>query len=338
MFSQLEKYISENNTVEIEKFCKNNNYTYLLSFLNFKLNMGLKPVEKKTIRIQLLCHWCDSPEIKKLWDKMSEGSGKWGNIETVCDNPDYYVVINKPFGEPKIDKKKTIVFQMEPYMPNKKHIWGEWAEPDKREFLKVFSHDTDYNNNEWHLSKTYFQLVRDPIIKNPKISNKISVIVSGKYIDYGQTKRIDFIRFLETKDDIEIDVYGDNRWGYKNYRGSLPSHCKDDGLFPYKYTFNAENNEIKNYYTEKLIDGILSECLVFYWGCPNIRELLDPKAYVQLTLNNFEIDYHIIKTAIRDNWHSQRLPYIRECKNKILNETQFYPRLEKFLNCLKVED
>ena len=53
-------------------------------------------------------------------------------------------------------------------------------------------------------------------------------------------------KFLEKK-GISIDVYGSDRFGYKNYKGKLPMYEKDEGLFPYKYTFNCENNSIKNY-------------------------------------------------------------------------------------------
>ena len=73
---------------------------------------------------------------------------------------------------------------------------------------------------------------------------------------------------------------------WNNYKGSLPYHQKDQSILPYKYSFNVENFEIKNYYTEKLIDGILGETLVFYHGCPNIKDLIDERAYVSKLLLN----------------------------------------------------
>jgi hypothetical protein len=84
--------------------------------------------------------------------------------------------------------------------------------------------------------------------------------------------------------------------------------------------------------TEKLIDGILGECLVFYSGCFNAREYIDERAFVYLELSNFEEDYNTVKQAIAEDWHSQRLPYIREAKKKILNYLQFFPRLERIIN------
>jgi hypothetical protein len=103
-------------------------------------------------------------------------------------------------------------------------------------------------------------------------------------------------------------------------------------MFPYKYTFNVENHSIKNYYTEKLIDGILAETLVFYSGCYNARDYIDERAFVYLELSNFEKDFQTIKKAIEEDWYTQRLPYIKEAKQKILNELQFFPRLYAIIN------
>ena len=103
-------------------------------------------------------------------------------------------------------------------------------------------------------------------------------------------------------------------------------------MFPYKYVFNVENNSIKNYYTEKLVDGILAECLVFYSGCYNVKEYIDEKAFVYLQLDDFEKDYKIVQDAIQNNLWEERLPYIRKAKQKILNYLQFFPRLERIIN------
>ena len=131
---------------------------------------------------------------------------------------------------------------------------------------------------------------------------------------------------------MHVDVFGGNRFLWNNYKGSLPYHKKDDALFPYKYTFNCENHSNKNYCTEKLYDGILAECLVFYNGCFNAKDLIDERAFVYLELSNFEKDYELIKKAINDNWWQHRLPYIKAMKKKILNELQFFPRIEKIIN------
>jgi hypothetical protein len=285
-----------------------------MSFEKF-LNSSIKAKKNfsilaSPIKIKLLCNWCDSYSLRELWNKMSKGDYTWGYVKCVLDEPDYYIIINST--HEYHNKNKSIVFIMEPYL---KFSYN---------FLHVFSHDY-YNNMEWHLSLTYNQLS----LAAPKKTHLLSTVLSEKYFDPGHKKRIDFVKYIEN--DIDIDVYGSNLFQYKKYISSLPPYQKDNAIFRYKYTFNVENNSIKNYVTEKLIDGILGECLVFYSGCPNIKEIIDERAYVYLELKDFKHDMDVIKKAIEEDWYTQRLEYIRKEKNRILNELQFFPRIENYL-------
>ena len=108
-------------------------------------------------------------------------------------------------------------------------------------------------------------------------------------------------------------------------------YCKDKGLYDYYYTFNCENNTIKNYLTEKIVDGILAECLTFYWGCPNISEILDDKSFVYLDLDNFEDDYNKITQMLNDFEWNNRIEYIKKEKHNILNHKQFFPLIENII-------
>jgi hypothetical protein len=221
---------------------------------------------------------------------------------------------------------------MEPNMEMNDHIWGIWANPEIKDKLLFYGeHDKHYNNIEWHLSKTYTELMEEDIAKNEEISNILSAVVSSKYTDPGHIKRIDFLKFLESK-GLKTDIYGSNHFNWNNYKDVvLPHSQKDDGMFPYKYHFNCENHSIKNYFTEKLTDGILAECLTFYCGCPNISSHIDPRAYVYLELDNFEDDYNTIKKCIESNLWEQRIDIIRKEKKRILEELQFFPRLSKII-------
>ena len=293
------------------------------------------PVYDGKIRVLMFCNWCSSQQLCDTWNKMSKGDYTWDNIKMVSSEPcDYYCVINRT-DQPFIPEK-TIYFRMEPNMQNHPHMWGDWADvsklKEKYDFKYIGDHKTEYNNNEWHLSQTYNQLISEPIVKDETLSLIVSSVLSDKYNDPGHIRRIDFMKFVEGKGDIKLNIYGGDKFLWKDYKGALPYHQKDKALFPYKYTFNCENFSIKNYYTEKIIDAVLSECLIFYSGCYNAREFIDDRAFVYLELSNFEQDYQTIKKAIAEDWWSQRIEYIREAKKKILNELQFFPRLQKLLN------
>lgn len=301
---------------------------------NDKSLVHFQKQHEQQIRVLIACHWSDSTGIIHLWNKMSENNNfTWKNILIVDKEPaDFYCIINRPVNDDfKYDPKKTIIFRMEPYMEKRFDLWGPtFTNPDSSLYKFVGKHEFHHNNVEWHLKKTYQELMNEPVIKNNDYNNVLSTILSNKYKDPGHIKRVDFIKFIEQK--MDVHVYGSNHFLYKNYKGQLPSHEKDDSLFPYKYGFNVENHSIKNYFTEKIVDGILSETLMFYSGCFNLKDFIDERAFVYLELSNFENDFAIIKKAMEEDWYTQRLPYIKEAKQKILNELQFFPRLHKIIN------
>ena len=347
MSKVIDNYIENNNIEKAIEESKNMDFLNLSSLLsdinktrNFPYILPLEEINnlprEKIIKVKLYCNWLNSKQLCDLWNKMSKGNYTWNNIKVCWDDKyDYQVVINMPLmgDENEIQKDKTIVFRMEPYMEKDYFRWGGWSNPDPSLFLSFNSHSLSFNNCEWHLSKTYSELMTESIFKDYNIQSRVSTVLSSKYSDPGHKKRINFSKFLNTKDDICLDVYGQDL-GYKNFKGSLPLHNKDNGLFPYKYTFNAENNQIDNYFTEKILDAILAECLIFYNGPRNIRDYIDERAFVWLDLEDFEHDYLLIKKAIEEDWWFDRISYIRAEKQKILNEYQFFPRIEKIINSL----
>lgn len=280
------------------------------------------------IKILLICNWCSSYELCQLWNKQSQDNNySWNNISIVYQPPyDFVCIVNDikcDINLNSIHPSKIIFFQMEPYINYSLSVLNT--------FLYNGSYIQNLNNIEWHLSKTYKQLINEPIDKNNELDHCLSTVLSNKYNDPYQKKRIDFMKFIEDKNILDVHFYGQNN-NWKTYKGSLPYHCKDDALLPYKYTFNCENNKINNYCTEKLYDGILAECLVFYCGCPNISQYIDNRAYIQLELDDFEQDFVSIYNYIQNNeWHN-RIKYIRAEKTKILNQLQFFPKLHSICN------
>jgi len=278
--------------------------------------------QNELIHIQLLCNWTSSEELMKCWVKMLHPDSM---IQFVNRNPHLWVILNAPPDNAQYDTQRTIVFQMEPNMT--KDCWGEWASPDPSQFLHVFTHKNSINPLEWHLSKSCRELLTTPITKTEDIC--ISAILSSKYHDEGHRKRVDFVKHIEGT--IPVHVFGDNAFEYHNYKGCLPYHQKDDGLFPYKYTFTAENQSIANYCTEKIVDAVLSECLCFYWGCPNLETILDPRCFIRLGLTNMDEDMERVRDAIEQDEWSQRIDVIRAEKKRILTELQFTAKLERMI-------
>lgn len=299
--------------------------------------------QEKRIRVRMMGNYWTSKELCEEWNNLTKGNYTWNNIQFTWEtnNIDYYIIINRPCNNDYYDPARTIIFQMEPWCHNPAHnwgvkTWGEWAQPDESKFLQVRSHRNYYNNGFWQLHSSYSKLKNDSHIIEKHPHSIISTICSSKYFDEGHIKRIDFLKFMELKNDpvVQFHYYNhDNPFQFKNYMGlARPNIDKEVGIKPYKYYFMCENNSEHNFITEKLWEPILCNCLCFYWGCPNASDYIDPRAFVQLDMYDFEKSFAIIKQAIAENWWQQRLPFILQEREKILEYYAFCPTVERIIN------
>jgi GR25 family glycosyltransferase involved in LPS biosynthesis len=286
---------------------------------------------KKTI--ELPTFKCCKPTIKFLSDHYSsEGYSeaykkKVTNIDIIpTGEPDYFVIVNKPGSGQTYDPSKTIVLQMEPWVyDNSKNwgvkTWGEWAEPDETKFMHVRSHKKFLNPAEWCLN--------GDLSKLPEKQDRVSFILSEKKRDTGHLLRYQYV----SKFPKMIDVFSRaNYHSLQNYIGQVPGDDRYNVYSEYKYAIAVENNSEHNYATEKIWEPLLCECLVFYWGCPNLEEYIDSRAFVRLPLENPEEAFEIIQKAIAEDWWSQRIDIIREMKKKVMNEFYICKIVEKVIS------
>lgn len=288
------------------------------------------------IKVYISYYWDTTENITEFWNKCIK-PGTPLQLVVNRDEADYYLVINRPNRDDTFNyfNKKTILVRMEPFMDKHPEWWEEWANPDYNRFLYVIAPPQSLNFIEWHLQKSYTDLVDGEFPKTK--GNIMSTIISDKYNDEGQIKRIDFIRYLQTHyaDKIQIDVYGKgdlSKWGIKNHLGELPLHNKEGGLHEYKYHFNCENSFTRNYVTEKFYDPIFMNTLVFYEGAKNIRTLYPDGGFIHLHLDDFKLAADAIVHYIEGDEYSKQQDAIQKLKLLVLEIHSFAPRLYKLLN------
>ena len=272
------------------------------------------------VRIKMLGHFWDSTE--NIHQEFTQMLSKEAPFEFVEKGPiDYYIIINKPHqGDNSYDPKKTLVFTMEPEAKSSEHgthSWGKWCAPDPSEFFYV--HDrSKLNLVQWRLK----QSIKNLTFPMDRIKDRVASILSWKNYFPGHRHRIEFAKLLDQEG--LLDVFGaDNFHQLEGYQGTVNEEDPSQVLSQYQYYFMTENNEEKNYATEKIWEPILCETLCFYWGCPNLSEHISEEAFVRLDMNDKRGSIEIIKTAIKENWWEKRLPIIKEMKSKILNELSF---------------
>jgi hypothetical protein len=98
--------------------------------------------------------------------------------------------------------------------------------------------------------------------------------------------------------NIKNQIKLPNKFYYSNV-GSHNSEIKHDGLLPEdnklnlfksKFSIIVENSQEINYFSEKLIDCLLSKTIPIYWGCPNICDYFDCNGFILFADENELID------------------------------------------------
>ena len=302
--------------------------------LNGEPQFGRGQFATETTTVRLASFWGSPEKVNASFTRQTKGEGRWNNIElTDAEDADITIILNHP-STMTVTNATSIVIHMEPSAGVAK--WGGWSNPKSEEFLHVRRHSEFPNVAEWHLGASWAELgggghFAPPIEK----SRDLSTVISNKVVDPGHRLRVEFVQHLASN-DVAIDVFGrGDIEGVTNHKGELPERDKRNGLFPYRYTFAAENHSEHNYVTEKLFDAILSECLCFYWGCPNLEQLVNPEVFVRLPLEDPVESQRIIEDAIANDLWSQRIDAIRAEKRRILDEYQLFPILERAVNGLR---
>ena len=148
--------------------------------------------------------------------------------------------------------------------------------------------------------------------------NRICVITSNKSVTFGHEIRLSLISAL--KKSVDIDIFG---------VGFSPVEDKLKVYLDYKYVLVIENSSIEDYWTEKLSDAIISECVVFYYGSPNVSKYLFGDSLILLE----SLDLWHVKSKIEDalsrkiyeNSKSER----RALREKVMCQFNIFTELSK---------
>jgi hypothetical protein len=239
------------------------------------------------------------------------GGPVYGLTTLVLDEPDYYLIIS--YSENIIDKKKSIVFQMEPWVYDDSKEWGvktwyNWANPNG--FLHVRKHLDYLNPAQW--------MFKVPVINFLNRSNKIIAIISSKAIDSGHINRINFIKYVESIGLDIIDVYGyKNYHNFKGYKGTIDNKLK---IQEYMYILSVENNREYNYATEKIWEAFVTCTYPFYDGCPNLSDYIDNRSYTPIDCGNKKAALSTILDSMKNNTWLSNLDSLIESREKTIHK------------------
>jgi hypothetical protein len=184
----------------------------------------------------------------------------------------------------------------------------------KRQFLQGGGH-------HWFVELTAEQALRQPLLDKPRL---ISAVVSSKADTAGHRRRLAFMRTLKEHFGERLDWFG---------RGIRDlGDRKLNALAEYRYHVVLENGAWPHYWTEKIADAFVANCLPFYWGDPRISETFDPQSHVPIEVDDVAGTIRLIEQAIAEDWWSQRQPALAGARRRVVEDLHPF---NIWLNCLQ---
>ena len=86
-------------------------------------------------------------------------------------------------------------------------------------------------------------------------------------------------------------------------------------LFSSQFHISLESSSVKNYFSEKLIDALITKTVPIYWGCPNIGDFFDTRGMIILDSNSDIVE---VCNTVTPEMYEQMLPYIEDNYNRAI--------------------
>lgn len=128
-------------------------------------------------------------------------------------------------------------------------------------------------------------------------------------------------KFYKPKETNILKIFNDNI--------DISSTRDKTEMFESMFHICVENNNANNYFTEKLIDCIISKTVPIYYGCPNIGEYFDLNGMIIIKSPNDCIEKI---NKLTENDYYKMLPYVKKNFRLLLLMPSFEEQLNRFIN------
>ena len=108
-----------------------------------------------------------------------------------------------------------------------------------------------------------------------------------------------------------------------------PIEYKEEALVDYMFTIVIENVSDKNYFTEKIIDPLLTGTIPIYWGCPNIDNYFNMSGFINLDVENIDSILNSLDGELYDSMISIASKNYNEALNYEITEDWIYNNILK---------
>lgn len=180
----------------------------------------------------------------------------------------------------------------------------DMADPERKRFL------------------TWEELAAAP---EPVKTGELSTVCGNKSWCRMHRRRRDFVRGMQRRLGTRMTSFGP---------GFAPAPDKKDAIDPYKYHIVVENNDERGFWTEKLADAFLGWSFPFYFGGADVEKDFPAGSLQRIDVDRPRRAVAVMEDCMRRGLWEERLPLIREARNRILREHNFFYRIRALIDGL----
>lgn len=226
-----------------------------------------------------------------IWDRI--------NINDIIFYTDNYISSDEPY---KFTDKINIAWIIEPKLINEKIYDVNYTDWNKFDY--VLTHNIDFvnqlKNNKKIKSLWYafggcwiYEIDRKIYSK----SKNLSIISSGKKMTYGHNLRHNIITIYKNRFD---DILG-NGYNFIDY--------KLTGLRDYRFSAIIENDNSDDFFSEKIIDCLVTGTIPIYYGTKNIGKYFDLNGFILINdINDFEKNISLLN----EDYYNSKIDVIKK--------------------------
>lgn len=157
---------------------------------------------------------------------------------------------------------------------------------------------------------------------------QVSHLTGFKEITHGHILRKK-IHYKQNKINIPKDFYISQYGGVENSFNNKVLFDSKNPLFESQFHICIENSRQNNYFTEKLIDCLVTKTIPIYWGCENIENFFDINGF--FIAKDFD-DIIKICNSLNENTYKEKEEYVNknfELSQKYIIITDRFEKLIK---------
>ena len=202
---------------------------------------------------------------------MIQSLGNWVDSKKFNTSYNLFFDIVNPIGN-------SIYIQVEPeaIIPRQEFLQTNW-----RSYKYILTYNEELlhlpNARKYLFGTSWITPEEYNSIKKEEKEFKISIIVGHKNQTIGHQLRQKILQ----ENFLNINYYVSNSRVHPGKELVGPSKFKT--FQNYQYQIVIENSQQKNYFTEKLLDCLITKTIPIYWGCPNIHEYFDTSEWIFFT-------------------------------------------------------